>query len=330
VLAGTYFAFQFSGAASPVVGFASTGTLTADGMGNASRTYVANSLGTVSGPTSQSYTYVVEPNGSLALDAGLLVTLRGGVTADGECALLGAAANGLNPTVVPLFRRSGALSAASLSGAYHIAIFTAVPSTGDSETFAGPVTFDGVGGASFSSIHHNLMGLLSTSTGSFAYTVAGDGTSVATFGAGQYTGGVVSGGALGIWGGSVSSGQRPALIAVVRAGASATLATFQGDYWWLNLRRRPDSSEIYSSIAGTLTADGAGGLTAMGLGNLEGSIVSTPLLTESYTVEAGGKLTLTLGGLTVGGITDDGRFAISSGGIDPVDAEPMINFFVRK
>jgi hypothetical protein len=328
-LAGTYFAFQFSATntATPKA-VATTGTLTADGSGGGTRTYQTNDTGAVSGPLTQPFTYDIASDGTLSLKPGLLVSARGGVTADGDAALLGLLAPNFNPGIYVLVRRAGLYDMASLSGAYHMALLTVAPSSGNTETFAGPVTFDGVGGASFTDIVHNLMGTQLTSSGSFTYVVAGDGASTATVGGGAFPGGVVAGGSLAIWGGSTTDLKNPALLVVVRAGASATVGTFQGDYWVISMTRRMPASG-YTSGQGSATANGLGGLSMSRRLNAEGMGVLSPA-GGTYTIEAGGKFSFHTGPHTlVGGISDDGRFAVAAGAIEP-DENPTIYLFVRK
>jgi hypothetical protein len=327
-LSGTYFAVQFSAtatAAPDVV--ATTGTLTADGLGGGTRTHVVNDTGTISGPITQAFTYAVAGDGVLDLKPGLLVSARGGVTADGGAAVLGMLAPDFNPGVYALFRRDGLYSLASLSGAYHMALFTASPSTGDADAYVGPVDFDGLGNASFSGILHNHMATITSSTGSFTCSVAGDGASIATIGAGAYPGGVVAGGALGIWGGSTTANHQPALLVVVKAGLSATLATLRGEYWVVLLIRRAPTGG-YISGYGEATADGLGGLALTRRLNLEG-MSNAGTEPGTYTVGAGGTLGLALGSVAlVGGISDDGRFALAGGELDT--AGPMLYLLVRK
>jgi hypothetical protein len=327
-LVGTYFAFQFSGTDDTTInGFTATGTFTADGMGDASRTYVANDMGTVSGPISQPFTYDVAADGALVLSPGLLVSARGGLSADGEVALLGMTAPNFNPGVMALFRRSGILDTASLTGAYHMAFLRVSPATGDTVTFTGPVAFDGSGGVSFTDIAVNGMGAQTTSTSTFTYTVAGDGASTATIGAAVFPGGVVSGGDLAIWGGSTTAAQSPGLLVVARAATSASLATFQGDYWIVRLARNPVLGG-YASSVGSATADGAGGLSLELTTNDEGTVISGAG-TTTYTVAGDGALTIGFSQPLPGGITEDGRFAVL-GGASGTAASPSICLLVRK
>lgn len=327
-LVDTYFTVQFSGTDDATTeGFTGTGTFTADGAGGASRTYVANDLGAISGPFFQPFTYTVGADGSLALSAGLLVSARGGLTADGSAALLGMVAPNLNPGVMTLFRRSGIYSPASLTGLYHMVLFTVFPSDGSTATFTGPVTFDGAGGAAFTGVDRNVMGAHTPVTASFTYTVAGDGASTETFGGGPCTGGLVAGGALGIWGGSPTTTENPLLLVVVRAATSASLATFQGEYWMVRLSRSPVIGG-YVSNAGLASADGMGAVAFQLTSNSEGT-ASTGSGGAAYTVAADGTLALALAQPQLGGITQDGRFAIL-GGASGASANPTITLFVRR
>jgi hypothetical protein len=179
---------------------------------------------------------------------------------------------------------------------------------------------------SFTGITRNDMGTQTLSSATFTYAVAGDGASTATIGGNVFPGGVVAGGALAIWGGPTTAGG-PALIVVVRAATSATLATLSGDYWFVRVARNVVTGD-YLGITGTLTADGLGNYTVSATTNNEGSIAEGSTA-STYTVAADGVLVLSFGQPNPGGITQDGRFAILGGALGPL-APPAIGLLVRK
>jgi hypothetical protein len=148
-----------------------------------------------------------------------------------------------------------------------------------------------------------------------------------TIGGHTYAGGVVAGGALAIWGGATTSGGDPALIVAVRSATSSTEGTFQGDYWIVRLARNHVTGG-YSSLAGSLTADGVGGFALEGEANNEGTPGSGSL-TGSYVVDPDGTATLYLVQPLPGGISQDGRFVVL-GGAEAIVAYPTIALLVRK
>jgi hypothetical protein len=330
---GTYFAVLKAGreAGGPDARGA-TGTLTADGAGNASHTQTINDSGVVTGPTTTLYDFAVAADGSLELSLAGTVFARGGIPAHGDVALLASAAPGAFPGLIVLARRRGLHDETSLAGTYHFVELLFGSLGGASVAFTGTTTFDGLGGASTTSTG-NSMGLVASGiTGSATYTVIGDGTSTytpAALGPPTQEGGVVAGGAVALWGGSTNDGQSPVVTVVIRESTGAGLATLEGAYWLVLLERDAGTGE-FRSLHGTATADGAGALTLLATSNVEGVLAPEPLQTTTYTVSPIGRLTVDAGGSAlVGGVSQDGSFAALGGGTAP-GSNPTLAILARK
>jgi hypothetical protein len=327
----TYFAvLAAGGTTSGLHALTSRGTLSANGAGIASHTSTGNDTGTITGPDTLVSTYDVAADGTLELTALSVPFARGGISADGRFALLGSVAPGAVPGFLALARRDGFYDLASLSGAYHLVMFSTDDRTEDSTGVTGLLTFDGAGSAA-GTITANFMGTVGApGPFSFGYTVAGDGASTLTFGpAPFFEGGVAAGGLVGIWSGGLEAGSTPIMVAAVKAATSAGLATLQGSYWIVLLERDQGSRE-FRSIHGSAVANGAGSVTLFSTSNSEGVFVTEAPQTTTYTVAADGTLTVDAGGSGLrGGISQDGSFAVLGGGT-LAGSNPTICLLCRK
>jgi hypothetical protein len=329
-LNGPYFMVYMAGESGPPDAEGATGLGTSDGEGGVPVSQTTNDMGTVTGPTGISYEYSVAGDGELAMGVGVIEVARGGVSADGECALVASSAFGPKPAVMALLRRGGTYSDASLSGAYHFVGFAVSVGGGESVGFTGPVTADGAGTLSGAAVGVNLMGTVGTAAVSGTYAIAADGTAQFTTSVPEtFAGGVIKGGAVAVFGGSVTAGDAPGLLVFVRAAVSASDATFQGAYWAVTLSRDAVTGE-FRSQTGTVTSDGAGNLTLEAVSNTEGTFVVEPPQPATYGVAADGTLTVGGGGHTmVGAITEDGSFAVAGGGTSP-GSDPILVLLCRK
>jgi hypothetical protein len=328
---GTYFAVLKAGRnTGGAEGVTSTGTFSTGGAGIASQTQVSNRNGVLSGPTTTPYEYDVAVDGSLELRVIGMAVARGGVAADGACALVASIAPGAFPGVWAFVRRSGFHTPASLSGNYSFVLMQTASLGGSTATLTGTADFDGAGGVDLTA-QPNFMGTIRPSfTLPLTYTVLGDGTSVFDPGGLQVEGGVSADGVLAVWaGGTDAFDPVPAVAVALRAATSAGPATFRGEYWIVSLARDPASGE-FRSLHGTASANGAGSVTLASVANTEGVITSEPPQTTTYTVAANGKFTVDAGGNVLqGGISQDGRYAVLGGGT-VAGSEPTILLLLRK
>lgn len=327
---GDYFAvFKLGGHMPGPRARGTTGILLADGAGAAVHSQVVNDGATVSAPTTTDYSYDVAADGTLALTVAGTEFLRGGIATDGHCALVGTVLPGAFPGILVLLRRQGFYDDASLSGAYHFVEFLFGALGGRSAAGTGSAVFDGTGGGTVTVTFNSMGGISPVLSGPLTYSVIADGTSSTTIGSADREGGVAAGGRAAVWGGSTTSGEAPVMSVVVKEATSAGLATLQGAYWMVLLERNPGSDD-FRSLSGTATSNGAGSLTLLATSNTEGVIAAEPLQTTTYTVTANGKLTVDAGGsVLVGGVSQDGSFAVVGGGT-AAGTNPMIVLLCRK
>jgi hypothetical protein len=328
---GTYFAVLYSGGHSPAAeGLATTGILVADGAGGAAHSETSNLTGVVSGPTTTPYTYTVAADGTLELFAGPTLFARGGISADGERAVLGSIASGAFAGILVLHRRQGVHDDTSLTGIYHLVTHALDPTFGDSGATTGSAAFDGGGNVAGGAATSNTMGsLVAGPFGSGIYSVIADGTSAYAPASMDLEGGVSGDGAVGLWGGGLVAGQLVATVIAVRETSAAGPGTFQGRYWVVSFERDPAGGD-FRSFTGTATSDGSGGLTLVGTSNTEGVIAAEPPGATTYTVTPTGRLTVDAGGsVLAGGVTADGRFAALGGGTT-LGSPPTLVVLARK
>jgi hypothetical protein len=330
VFQGDYFtALTAGGHGLGAEGRGGTGVMVADGAGVVVHSQTINDSGVVFGPGTSPYGFDVAADGSLELSIAATVFARGGISADGRCALLGTVAPGLSPGFLVLHRREGQFANASLSGDYRLVSFQFAPVTGASLAFTGLVTFDGGGVMTGSATLNSMGALLVGPLPASAYSVVADGTSVLTLGAADVEGGVLSGGAVAVWAGSTTATENPAIHVAVKAGATAGLSTLQGEYWAVAIRRDPVTDD-FTSLTGTVTSDGVGGVTLLATANTEGVITVDPPQPTTYLLSATGQLTIDpAGSVLVGGVTQDGSFAAVAGGTSP-GSDPILLILCRK
>jgi hypothetical protein len=310
---GTYHAVRLGGSGTAGETSGATGTLTADGLGNADITVTVNNAGILSSPSPFGFLYDVASDGALDFRSGGGPFESGGVARDGACALLASVSPGGQPSVLALLKKGGTFSDASLSGAYHAAGFIG-DVDGTTHAFGGPASFDGVSDCELDLVTVNNMGTTVTLFTIVPYTVSLNGDSAFLFPGSEAEGGVVVGGAAALWGGSTTAGEGSALYVVVRAAASADDGTFAGEYWAVRLTRDLTTGRFVAET-GTVTADGSGGAAVVLAPNVDGLIGPPAGTTATYAVAADGALTFTsLGTSLRGGVSADGRLAVLGGG----------------
>jgi hypothetical protein len=309
---------------------ATTGILIADGAGGAVHSFVSNMLGTLSGPTTAPYTYTVASDGTLELFTGPNLVGRGGISADGECAVIGSVRAGAFAGILVLQRRAGVHDDTRLTGFYHLVVAAAFPTTGSSSSGVATVGFDGGGNAIGGPATSNTMGSITSGTfGDSTYSVIADGSSVLELPGAALEGGVAVDGALALWAGSTDASAPTSITFAVREATSAGLGTFQGAYWIVVFERDPIGAE-FRSLTGTATSSGTGSVSFVGTSNTEGTIAAEPASATTYTVTPNGRLTVAAGGSNfAGGVTGDGRFAVLGGGTTG-GSWPSLVVFCRK
>jgi hypothetical protein len=332
-LSGLYLAVAFGG--QDHLGESDVGKATADGAGRLSMAMVVNDGdgGPIGPPLTLGYFYTVASDGTTGLSwegAPGVELMRGGVSADGGCALLATSRPDILPFVQVLLRRGGSYDTASLAGSYRV-VFFGTSLSGITFAFTGLAGLDGAGSGAAPDVVRNTTGAITASSVSLTYTVLIDGSAtVADLASSEsLDGAVVEGGDLAVFGGGITTGQMPATMVLLRAATAASAATFSGSYWIVSLSRDASTGD-YRSLTGTLTADGAGALTLVGTSDTEGALVDEPAATAAYSVAADGTLTVNDGATTlVGGVTADGRFAVLGGAVTS-GSDPTLAILCRK
>ncbi len=316
---GTYHWSQIIGDAGPPLrGTGLWGNMTSDGSGMVTGgTTWTISNGVVMLPKSVTPTaYALPGGGRLQWLAGGVPFAEGGVSSDGQHAVLGAVNAGGDPSIALFTRYASGLSNASLNGTYHFAEFVTAPSgTGDGVLW-GTAVFDGAGGVTFTLLA-NFNGTLSGPTGAAElYSVASDGTLTFGIGTEDYRGSVRQDGQVAFFSGGTGAGDGAALGVMIKYSTAATDATFSGLYHLVVM----EADELlapainWSSLTGTASATGAGTYSIPSLTRLQDDgTLDTPLTgVLPYAVSSSGGIAL--GGGRVGAVSADGTVAAVVGG----------------
>ena len=143
-----------------------------------------------------------------------------------------------------------------------------------------------------------------------------------------HTGALSEDGNVMIVGGGSRPGTSPVLQVYVRRSIDATNAALSGEYWVVLMSY--DGS--WASHTGVATIDGNGSGTLQ-VRFTDGTIMDDAQVEIGYAVAPNGKLNLDVIGPNpfslVGGVTQDGRFAVA-GGSTTAGAQPVMMIFVRK
>jgi hypothetical protein len=214
------------------------------------------------------------------------------------------------PEIVALIKRGSGFSDASLSGAYHFSGFAV--SFGSTFSYFGVITFDGIGSAALN-LGFNIEGAISPPAPTTAtYSVAADGQVTLTFTGGDaYTGTILPDGGLALLGGSTINGQAPAALALVPKTSGASNATLNGTYQLIGMEREGSG---FTSLTGSVVADGSGSLTATFTRNTDGVITTSGPDIVSYSIDADSTLRIDPAGEEfIGGVSPTGAYAILGG-----------------
>ncbi len=332
-LNGTYFWHFFEGEIGPPLeNGAYWGTMTADGFGKVTgATLNLNDGGSLYGPSAiPGFDYTIQ--GARRLAFLTPSSPRGGVSADGRVATAMPTGNGISPSASIMLKRSGTFTLADLAGTYHACAIFSIAGV-DSSWFAGLVTFDAAGGATYSS-GINSNGVITVPAAPIPYgtaSVATDGTVTWTSPTPQvvWSGGMLAGGELVVFAGTTQAIDAQFLIVLIRQGSGLSQATLSGSYHFVSIGASNSPPPRYAALTGTATADGAGNLAIeVEAGNLDGTITpGNSLPSLPYLVGATGTLD-TGGGSNSGAVSPSGDFAMIAGGTTPLSS-PALWFFHR-
>lgn len=294
------------------------GTATADGVSEVALAGTENSNGSVSTPSPSTVGYVVGPDGTLTLQTPTTDVYRGTIRSDGIIAVLVSLLPS-NQGILVLLKSEGAYSAASLAGAYGLGAFVYNPDTMLPATTFANATLDGVDTVTGSGAV-NVNGSVSSGGSLLAsYAVAPDGTGTFSGGPVSFSGAWSPGGTLGLFAGDTVGGatQAVAVYSLLRRGTGLSNATLSGAYAIVGIEYAP-GGPAFNAFEGTLTADGAGGLSVTGTTNT-GTALDPLAGTGSYVVGPDGEMLVNRTGLTeniAGNVSPDGAFFTAAGGAE--------------
>jgi hypothetical protein len=175
----------------------------------------------------------------------------------------------------------------------------------------------------------NNEGAVSPPSGSAGtYTVAANGEVSLMFGGGDgFTGTILPDGGMALLSGGISNGEAPLAIAITPTTVGATDGTFTGTYQLIGIERDGDG---YTSLTGSVVANGSGVLTASFTRNTDGSISTSGPDLLTYSVAADGTLTVDpVVDMFVGGVSPTGDYAFLSGPSAPA-SNPKFFVLMRR
>ncbi len=327
---GLYGVFGLAAETGPTAITTQFGSVTSDGVSQFSGLLDWNSNSVYSTGHASAFDYTVGSAGNLDWQFGLSGTVySGGIASDGYVALVGTVFTGSSPAYQLLVRPSGTYSNASLNAIYHYVMQSYIaPNLASS---VGLMDFMGNGDLQRSVAVSNVGGAVNTLPswiGPGTYTVSPAGSFVADLGLGLSSVGVIRPGAdVVMLAGATTNGQAPLLMTMIRQAASASNATFAGDYWAVSLR---SAGGGFLGEVASVTANGGGSGSISGWENNGTTVTPFAARAFTYSVLGDGRLDL-VGGTTAyrGAVSADGRFAMLGGSTTP-GQEPTFYFLMRK
>jgi len=307
------------------------GTVTSDGAGHLALSLERNVDGSLDpDPYTGTMSYEADPDGSIGIldrtDPDLRV-MAGRVAKNGRLAALAKRVADEQPTLLLLERREGTYSDASISGLYVTAGFMAQPAA---TSFFGGASIGGSGTGTATLGTNKEGGVAAPSDVPLTYSVAANGDTTMAIGVlTGLVGGTFRSGDLVVVAGSATDGVAPGLFAFVRSSSGRTLADLSGTYAFVGWRWL-GASDRYLSMAGTLTADGAGTYTTL-VTRTDGVVVQEDVAGGgTYDISAAGAISLhdATGDVYNGALSPDGAFAIAAGALDTPD-DPAFFFLHR-
>lgn len=298
------------------------GTAVLDGMGSFTASINDNLETVVVGPVPLSETYTVAADRETVLFATDIVSYAGWTNASGTLAVTGSITPLSDPTALALIKRGSGFSLASLSGTYRFGAFGILGA--QTLSYFGTMTFDGAGSFSFLAGINNEGAVSPPGASAGTYTLAANGEVGLLFGGGDsFTGTMLPDGGMALLSGGTLNGEAPLGIAITPTTAGATDGTLTGTYQLIGIERNGGG---YTSLTGSVVANGSGVLTASFTRNTDGAITTSGPDLLTYSVAADGTLTVDpLADMFVGGVSPTGDYAFLSG---PSAAASNPKFFV--
>jgi hypothetical protein len=275
-----------------------------------------NASGTVTTALATTLDYGVAGDGTL--DMGDATFRLGGMLGSaGRLAVVGVT-DGFFPSMLVFGKvPEDVVHPADFQGLYHLIEMDMEPATGRVQAVTATLTSDGAGNLTIGPGTVNLGGSIFSSVGGSTGTwfALGDGALSMTLAATTFSGFVLEGGDLVLMSGGRTSGDRPTIVALVKAASAASASTLRGTYGVASFEFDGALGEL-RSFAGRLVAS-ASGLVRTGTTNVEGVVVPADAWSvDSWVTTSQGGLTITdpAGDVLRGGVSEDGRFAVLGGG----------------
>ncbi len=319
---GEYHFVQYTGKAGPpYAAMGAWGDFTSDGTGTVTAgTSWSIENGVLDGPTPGSTVpYTMLPGRRIEWLVSGFPLVEGGVSANGEHAILGSVLTTMDPTIVLLTKPPTGMGLGSLVGNYHYAQLITSPTGTTDATYWGLANFDGAGSVDlvlYGNIDGSLIGPAATTE---SYLVAPDGTVGLSLGTQRFGGVLRQDGQVAWLGGSVTGGGVTTIGVLIKYSSGATLGTFSGDYHIAGMSVSDDVAPPinWQSLTGTIDSSGTGQFRMTSLTTLSdnGTVntASSPGTPTPYTVAPNGGMTIP-GANLVGAVASDGSVAAVVGG----------------
>jgi hypothetical protein len=293
-----------------------------DGAGSLETTVTLNGDGSVSpGLPIRGFDsdYTVAPDREIVIEALAVPALRGGISFDGDVAIASSVAAGAGPSLRLFGRRRGTFRPFPLTGTWRVCALNYLFGATLQGAFFGSVVFDDTGSGTMTAGTNAEGTIFGAAAAAVSYGVAADGTMQFDFGGGlSLEGGLVRGGNVILLAGGTLDTQNPSLFVLVREAPEPSLASLQGG-WFLAGWQFDVAGGVFAGVEGRAVADAVGNLTADLVRNTMGTYTALPPQSATWSLGAGGALTLTLGAgdVLAGGLSPEHDFAVVSGGTNP-------------
>jgi hypothetical protein len=311
------------------------GDLTADGAGEFTQYRRINTNQNTFGPdTIEPHDYAIEMGRRVTWTQGDTLPTQyaeGLISAAGDLLVMCRTGVATSAGFSVLIGEGGSFTETDLDGDYHFCAITRASLIGQVSGLWGTYTFNGDGTFTAGGSINSEGAIIATGA-----TISGT-TGIAPQGKMSITpnGNAVTAGRIHASrnliaaAGCTPPGFDPTMQLFVRYGSGMNASSFSGTFTICGIELNIDT-DTWTSIVGSLNADGTGLWTASVAGNEEGTPVPAESANGSYAVADNGRLVLTTseGDTFTGGCSPDGRFAILGGGSSS-DSNPSLYFLLK-
>ncbi|MDJ0522997.1 MAG: hypothetical protein QNJ90_13085 [Planctomycetota bacterium] len=304
------------------------GVTTLDGLGELTGTYDANFAGTItlaeSIPAGTTYTF--GSSGDANLLFGGTNSFDGTTDAGDDLALTTNVTAGDQPATLALVRLGSGYSTAMLENFYRFCAWGVDPA-GNAFSLIGSMTLNGTRGTGTAAVATNTEGTVTTSGAvGVTYSVSSDGQMTLDLDGLVMDGVLFRDGEAMLLAGGTDASSPPVMFAAIRQGSGLSDASFSGTYTLVGIER---DGTGFTSLLGTVVANGVGTLNSNFTRNEDGVIVGSAPSVDTYEVSSDGGVSIEpTGPGPIGGITQDGNFVIIGG--PPVSGNPAMYLLIRR